>query len=250
MEINLQRQNSASDERLTTKFRQLNAAFMQQKETIETLRQKLLEAKAEDAEAYGSAWNKLESDDPEVTEDLFRAVQELRGSVSTEGGGPLCQSADIQSVEVLRAAADTAGPKLHAFGNAVVAQCGGGLHYKGAPTKGEARIREKIRTDYGGDCRRIIDAARGSIVCETLAELTATIRVLLSGGQGVPTVVRVKDRLSQPVSGGYRDVMLNVEMDGHVCELQLHLKALIAIKSQAHRIYGILRSVGWEEEGG
>ena len=74
--------------------------------------------------------------------------------------------------------------------------------------------------------------------------------MLLAGGQGVPTVVRVKDRLSEPASGGYRDVMLNVEMDGHVCELQLHLKALIAIKSQAHRIYGILRSVGWEEEGG
>ena len=146
------------------------------------------------------------------------------------------------------AAADAAGPKLHAFGECIAKQCAGGVRYKSAPTKGEERIREKTLTDYGGDCRRIVDAARGSIICETLAELAAVIQALLTNELGVSIVVRVKDRLSEPASGGYRDVMLNVEIEGHVCELQLHLAKLIAIKSKAHRVYQMQRSAGWEGE--
>ena len=122
------------------------------------------------------------------------------------------------------------------------------MRYKRAPTKGEERICEKTCTDYGGDCRRIVDAARGSIICETLAELAAAIRVLLADGPGAPMVLRVKDRLSEPASGGYRDVMLNMEVEGHVCELQLHLAKLITIKSKAHRVYQLQRSAGWEGE--
>ena len=214
------------------------------------LREKLLEAKANDARTYGAAWQKLSNDDSAAAEGVLRAVQELKASVGGGGGGgggeAPRQSDDITSIAQLRTAADAAGAKLHAFGEKIARECGGGVVYKDAPTKGAPRIAEKVRTDYGGDVRRIVDAARGSIVCETLAQLRRVVGVLQAGGAGVPKVVRVKDRLSAPASGGYRDVMLNVEEDGHVCELQLHLSTLIAIKSQAHRIYDILRAVGWE----
>ena len=60
--------------------------------------------------------------------------------------------------------------------------------------------------------------------------------------------MRVKDRLSEPASGGYHDVMLNAEIEGHVWKLQLHLAKLIGIKSQAHLIYKMKRNVGWEGE--
>jgi serine/threonine protein kinase len=217
---------------------------------LEKLREKLLEAKANDARTYGAAWQKLSNDDSAAAEGVLRAVQELKASVGGGGGGgggeAPRQSDDITSIAQLRTAADAAGAKLHAFGEKIARECGGGVVYKGAPTKGAPRIAEKVRTDYGGDVRRIVDAARGSIVCETLAQLRRVVGVLQAGGAGVPKVVRVKDRLSAPASGGYRDVMLNVEEDGHVCELQLHLSTLIAIKSQAHRIYDILRAVGWE----
>ena len=218
---------------------------------LEKLREKLLEAKANDARTYGAAWQKLSNDDSAAAEGVLRAVQELKASVGGGGGGggggeAPRQSDDITSIAQLRTAADAAGAKLHAFGEKIARECGGGVVYKGAPTKGAPRIAEKVRTDYGGDVRRIVDAARGSIVCETLAQLRRVVGVLQAGGAGVPKVVRVKDRLSATASGGYRDVMLNVEEDGHVCELQLHLSTLIAIKSQAHRIYDILRAVGWE----
>ena len=42
--------------------------------------------------------------------------------------------------------------------------------------------------------------------------------------------------------------MLNVVVDGHVCEMQVHLAKVLEIKSRAHVIYGVLRSVGWEGE--
>jgi len=208
--------------------------------------------KAADAEAYRDAWEELSNADMGAAEKLSQSVHELKKMVGkaakTEDASPPCQTADIESIEQLRAAADAAGPKLHAFGESIAKQCAGGVRYKSAPTKGEERIREKTLTDYGGDCRRIVDAARGSIICETLAELAAVIQVLLADKTRAPMVVRVKDRLSEPASGGYRDVMLNVEIEGHVCELQLHLAKLHGIKSQAHRIYKMKRSVGWEDE--
>ena len=209
--------------------------------------------KAVDEEAYRNAWEELSNADMDAAEKLSQSVHELKNMVAkttkTEDANPPRQTADIESVEQLRAAADAAGPKLHAFGESIAKQCAGGVRYKTAPTKGEERIREKTRTDYGGDCRRIVDAARGSIICETLAELAAAIRVLLADGPGAPMVLRVKDRLyEEPASGGYRDVMLNVEVEGHVCELQLHLAKLITIKSKAHRVYQMQRSAGWEGE--
>ena len=37
-------------------------------------------------------------------------------------------------------------------------------------------------------------------------------------------VVRVANRVRAPAITGYRDLKLNVEYEGHVCELQLHLQ--------------------------
>ena len=53
-------------------------------------------------------------------------------------------------------------------------------------------------------------------------------------------VVRIKDRIAHPLDSGYRDVLLNLKVAGCdvVMELQLHLKDVIALKQDGHRIYG------------
>ena len=117
-------------------------------------------------------------------------------------------------------------------------------------------MREKVKNDYGGDVRCIVDAARGSLVFSTLGGLLEVVEALVSGSSSADAaaaagatqfiIVRVKDRLSKPATGGYRDIMLNGSVGGHVCELQLHIKNLVVFKAQAHVIYGILRSVGWD----
>ena len=117
-------------------------------------------------------------------------------------------------------------------------------------------MREKVKNDYGGEVRCIVDAARGSLVFSTLSGLLAVVEELVAGSSNAAAaaaaagatqfiIVRVKDRLSKPATGGYRDIMLNGSVGGHVCELQLHIKNLVDFKAQAHVIYGILRSVGW-----
>ena len=113
------------------------------------------------------------------------------------------------------------------------------------------RVREKVKNDYGGDARCIVDAARGSLVFNTLSELLTVVEAFVSASSSADDaamqfkIVRVKNRLSKPATGGYRDIQLNGSVGGHVCELQLHIKYLVDFKAQAHVIYGILRSVGW-----
>ena len=57
-------------------------------------------------------------------------------------------------------------------------------------------------------------------------------------------IVRVKNRLSKPATGGYRDIQLNGSVGGHVCELQLQHEALLVIRKEgkAHEAYSDFRS--------
>ena len=63
-------------------------------------------------------------------------------------------------------------------------------------------------------------------------------------------VVRIKDRISEPLDSGYRDVLLNLRIKGIGCdmimELQLHLRDIIKLKEAGHRTYDFLRTLGWE----
>lgn len=108
--------------------------------------------------------------------------------------------------------------------------------------KGRPRAEEKIRTDYNNDASRILDLARASIVCTKAADVTATLAALKHKyGAGV---VRVKDRFAKPVNG-YRDIMTNVKMaNGHIVELQIHLKAILDVKGGVgHKLYEKIRSL-------
>ena len=41
---------------------------------------------------------------------------------------------------------------------------------------------------------------------------------------------------------GYRDVLLLLSIDGHICELQLHLRALYDVKKNGHAAYAFARA--------
>ena len=76
-------------------------------------------------------------------------------------------------------------------------------------------------------------------------QLTACVERLLAKGCA-SIVVRAKDRFNKPLDSGYRDMLLNVRLEGsdHVGELQLHLRTIIDIKEAAHRTYALMRAVG------
>ncbi|MBI4700706.1 MAG: type VI secretion system tip protein VgrG [Deltaproteobacteria bacterium] len=112
---------------------------------------------------------------------------------------------------------------------------------KGAPMfppglKGRPRAEEKIRTEYGGDASQLLDVSRASIVFESMDDIYAAKEKIA----GKYKIVREKDRFKKPLPGGYRDILLNVQMppDGHVCEVQLHSKQILEVKNgEGHKIY-------------
>jgi hypothetical protein len=106
--------------------------------------------------------------------------------------------------------------------------------------KGRDRTQQKIEADYGGDASRITDLARSSIICENPQQIYKALGELK--GQG--NVVRVKDRFENPVNG-YRDMLVNVEMsNGHIVEVQLHLRSVMEVKNGAgHKLYEESRGI-------
>lgn len=98
--------------------------------------------------------------------------------------------------------------------------------------KGFARARAKIDADYGGDASRIVDLARSSVFYDDVSDLMTGVEEV----RGSWTVVREKDRFEAPV-GGYRDIMFNVDIGGHICEIQLHLTKIIEAKAEGHGDY-------------
>ena len=108
-----------------------------------------------------------------------------------------------------------------------------------APPKGHARAAEKIRDDYGGDASRLVDVNRCSIVVDEEQQLVAVASSLMEGS--LCEVVRLKNRFAEPLFNGYRDALYSVRVSSgdisHVCELQLHLAAVIAHKEKTHHYY-------------
>ena len=88
-----------------------------------------------------------------------------------------------------------------------------------------------------------------------MAQFGAVLRAIAKlHEEGRVVVVRVKDRIRQPSSGGWRDVMINLyvasDPDRHVCEIQVaHAKMLTArVGLDGHAIYGKQRNAS-ELEG-
>ena len=110
--------------------------------------------------------------------------------------------------------------------------------------KGKPRAMEKIAGEYGGDASRIVDLSRASIVYDNFEALQAGLAAL----QGKVEIVKTKNRFDQPTASGYRDITLNVKINGHVCELQLHLKQIMEVKQgKGHELYEKSRAIEAKE---
>jgi len=121
-----------------------------------------------------------------------------------------------------------------------------------APLKGEARACFKTVDKYGGDARRLTDIARCTIKCATLRAALEALRFLAKHEGFV--IVLIKNRLTlafdASATGGYRDLLLNLEIVGtkHIVEVQITLTPLLAIKAGGgHAAYQIARVHGFFE---
>ena len=104
--------------------------------------------------------------------------------------------------------------------------------------KTQERLLEKVDNEYEGDVSRVVDAVRCSIVADTEEQLVALAQALNDEN----IIVRFKNRFREPLWNGYRDGLYNVRVSDHVCEVQLHLAALLRHKQESHVYYEFFRS--------
>jgi len=115
------------------------------------------------------------------------------------------------------------------------------------PLKRQERSEEKVRDDYGGDFGKLFDIVRASILCNNASQIVLCVEALRR--RPGCTIVRIKNRFRHPLFTGYRDMLVLLQLEGgpdgkdcpHVCELQLHLAEIAALKAQSHGLYEYFR---------
>ena len=159
---------------------------------------------------------------------------------------PRCDLPEGASIKDLAFLAYFKGDRLLAPLEAIVQEAGG--EYKRGPRKKEGRIREKME-EYGGDFARVVDLERATGVFDSVDDLSLAISLLRAASRrGDITIRRCKDRFGKPFENGYRDLQLNVELEGFVGELQLNLRRIIEVKAKAHTIYEVERVIEAKED--
>ena len=131
-----------------------------------------------------------------------------------------------------------------------------------APLKGVSRSLQKAQYDYGErnlPISWISDVVRGTVVCESPAE-AARFYETLATHKGVE-VVKMTNRFTRPTPAGFRDLNVKFRLDpgeaagtvlggalpatavAHICEVQVHLKALdeLALSRNSHVFYEFFR---------
>jgi len=93
------------------------------------------------------------------------------------------------------------------------------------PTKETASILRKAEKKYEGDLLKITDYCRALLVVKDFSTLLALLE--LARDSFGPLIRRVKlsslKSDSASLQGGYRDCKINVDIKGHICEIQIHV---------------------------
>ena len=105
-----------------------------------------------------------------------------------------------------------------------------------AALKPAERCRQKAKDDFGGDLSKVFDLVRCSIVVNTEEQLIAVAKALMS-----LEVVRLKNRFKAPLWNGYRDALYNIRISDHICEVQLHLGAILQQTEESYGHYQLFR---------
>ena len=117
-------------------------------------------------------------------------------------------------------------------------------------TKAPYRIIEKAltkgpRNPTHPDCSKVLDVFGCIIDCADYVSMAAVVAAFAAQHQrGELQLSRIKDRWTAPSSGGWRDLMLNLVINGIVFEVQIvHTKMLGARTGMdAHKAYNQFRS--------
>ena len=100
------------------------------------------------------------------------------------------------------------------------------------------RAQEKVDAKYGGDWSKLKDFVRASVIVDRIDQLDDLMKKLRASG--LKLAAKPDDRFANPTEAGYRDLSMNVVYpNGHVGELQVHLKPMLQAKEGfgGHKLY-------------
>ena len=103
------------------------------------------------------------------------------------------------------------------------------------PMKDQERATEKVETDYDGDWSRLVDVVRATIAVEKFSDLKKTVDALMVGTE---LARRPEDSFVNQSAWGFRRLKINVVFpNGHIGEVQVHLKEIFRVGVQLHSLY-------------
>ena len=234
---------------------------------------------ARDLAAYDAIWATLSRDG-----DFVAQLADVEAALGGEREDPLAAPAApgsalaraLGKLRRARALAGTAKPRQYVDDLAVLFAQAAALngHFQdlvaarvavaggrgaAAAVKSRARAIEKLYRSYNGDASRLVDLVRASVVYDDVAALATAIRTIRADPELV--VVGRKNSLSlahdSRTSAGYRNVALSIlvidpfttshGLETHVCELQLGLKDIEALRDDTgHANYIAWRDINAE----
>lgn len=100
------------------------------------------------------------------------------------------------------------------------------------PTKKASEALAKCTKKYGGDPLLVTDYCRVAMFAKDIATLLAVMEIMLTKYKDIVRRIKLSHLRENhaPLVGGYRDCKINVDVDGHICEIQLHLEQMWNIK--------------------
>ena len=165
-----------------------------------------------------------------------------REVVAEKVGGKVPRQ-DTRNLDALYGEAAVADKDLKRMTRIIAESTGGTPVFPpGGGLKGRKRAREKIEVELGGDASALRDIARSSIEYDDVDQVYQALEFILHQRY---EVVRVKDRALEPLPSGFWDIHLNLCMpNGHVTELQLHLREIRQYSiRKGHDLYEQIRGM-------
>lgn len=182
--------------------KRLQELAMQHAADFHSLTQECKRAEIQDKETYERAWQEYASQ-PHI-ETLLRYVGKLvRGQPQNQViKQPLgANKNSLEGLQELASAQVCTG--LHRRLKGLVEGHGG--VYTSGSRKRLDRCVQKVEADYGGDYARLLDLERGMGLFERTEDMLRCLRSLVessSSGSSSVTLLRCKDRLNHPQTGG------------------------------------------------
>ena len=123
---------------------------------------------------------------------------------------------------------------------------------EGGGVKDPKRALQKTFRSYGGDSRKLCDLARTTIVFDSFDNMADCLQAIIKSG--LPMYRKISDKEQNRFHprytkekgnvDGYRDMQLRIGIDGHVCEIQMHIRPMHKLKNdEAHSKYKKFRDL-------